>query len=256
MESLWPSLLAGSFFIICCLAIALFCILQSAKTLKAQLEKMRQQVEYMRDWVPDEVLQARVRQFEDKIKKLTEEALYLKECARTDQERHEEALLAARSDKLAEIVAQSNEEMNCMREKLQEEQRALHQEVESLIEMLRMVERWHDEMQPILTNNRQLKKENAEFSRIVQNVIILALNASIEAARAGESGRGFAVVADGVRDLAQTSSQLSQEFKKNLDKNDLITTTTFQDLQASGNLIRTAVFSLRSRVDQLAACVA
>jgi methyl-accepting chemotaxis protein len=80
---------------------------------------------------------------------------------------------------------------------------------------------------------------------------MLALNAAIEAARAGEAGRGFAVVADGVRDLANTSMQLSNEYKKNLSKNDLITTTTFQDIQASGNMIRNVLFGLKATTDKI-----
>nr|WP_293227499.1 methyl-accepting chemotaxis protein [Paludibacterium sp.] len=101
-------------------------------------------------------------------------------------------------------------------------------------------------MQTILVNNRRLKEQNESFAGIVKSVVMLALNAAIEAARAGEHGRGFAVVADGVRSLAQGAGELSGEYKKNLERNDLITTATFQDLQASGNMIRTAVFGLRA----------
>ncbi|WP_459950558.1 methyl-accepting chemotaxis protein [Denitratisoma sp. agr-D3] len=106
-------------------------------------------------------------------------------------------------------------------------------------------------MQTILVNNKELKEQNEEFGRIVKNVVMLALNAAIEAARAGEQGRGFAVVADGVRDLALLSEKLSQNYRTNLLKNDLVTTTTFQDMQASGNMIRTAVFGLKATSEKV-----
>jgi methyl-accepting chemotaxis protein len=111
-------------------------------------------------------------------------------------------------------------------------------------------------MQAILRNNQELKKQNEQFQNINKSVVMLALNASIEAARAGEQGRGFSVVADGVRDLALTSTRLAQDYKTNLDKNDLITTTTFQDMQASGNMIRTALFGLGATTDRIARIVA
>lgn len=138
-----------------------------------------------------------------------------------------------------------------LRAALTSEHGNLKNDMESLMGLVRMVERWHDEMQLILANNRVLKDQNEKFASIVKSVVMLALNASIEAARAGEAGRGFAVVADGVRDLAHTSTTLAKEYRQNLDKNDLVTTTTFQDLQASGNLIRTAVFGLSATADRI-----
>lgn len=124
-------------------------------------------------------------------------------------------------------------------------------DVESLLGIVSMLERWHEEIQSILDNNKDLKRKNSEFKSINQSVVMLALNAAIEAARAGEHGRGFAVVADGVRELALTSTRLAGEYQQYLDMNDLVTTTTFQDMQASGNVIRTTVANLNSVCERL-----
>lgn len=175
-----------------------------------------------------------------------------------------EAALALASETAAregdERLAQANREhamqLARLHEELSTEQESLQRDVESLLGIIKTVERWHDEMQTILGNNRELKDQNQEFTSIVKSVVMLALNAAIEAARAGEHGRGFAVVADGVRDLALTSAKLAQDYKNNLDKNDLITTTTFQDMQASGNMIRTAVFGIRARTEKIQSTIA
>lgn len=154
-------------------------------------------------------------------------------------------------NRLLQVRLEHEQQQAAQRTLLSAEHEALQRDIEALLGIVKTVERWHDEMQAILGNNRELKEQNAEFARIVKNVVMLALNAAIEAARAGEHGRGFAVVADGVRDLALTSTKLAQDYKNNLDKNDLITTTTFQDMQASGNMVRTAVFGLRARTGEI-----
>lgn len=72
----------------------------------------------------------------------------------------------------------------------------------------------------------------------------MTLNASIEAARAGEQGRGFAVVAGEMRNLAARAEKLSNDYRNRLYENDLITTTTFQGLQAGGKMIMGSVIGL------------
>lgn len=156
-----------------------------------------------------------------------------------------------RENDLEQSLRNSQLELSQIKSTLGAENERLRGEITGLLALVKTIERWHEEMEAILVNNKVMKSKNAEFAVIVKQVVMLALNASIEAARAGEQGRGFAVVADGVRDLAITSEKLSRDYRENLDKNDLVTTTTFQDLQASGKMIQTAVFGLRAANDKI-----
>ena len=98
-------------------------------------------------------------------------------------------------------------------------------------------ERWHHQMNSLVTQNREMHAQNDELSSIARHIVIVSLNASIEAARAGESGRGFAVVASEVRALALRTEGLSKDYSKCLFRNDLTTTATFQDIQAGGKML-------------------
>ncbi len=127
----------------------------------------------------------------------------------------------------------------------------LNIEVEQLLNLEVTFKRWHEEMTILMQHNAHMRKQNQDFAKIVSQVVVLSLNAAIEAARAGEHGRGFAIVANEVRALADRSENLSKDYKDSLSKNDMITTTTFQDIQATGRMIMTVISGLNSNIDNV-----
>jgi methyl-accepting chemotaxis protein len=131
-----------------------------------------------------------------------------------------------------------------VRNEAQQSCKALSEQIAHLMAVVRTFERWDADMHHLLSHNREMHGRSEEFARIVEQVVIVALNAGIEAARAGEHGRGFAVVANEIRTLAARAEKLSKEYRANLYKNDMITTSTFQDMQAGGKMITSAVTGL------------
>jgi methyl-accepting chemotaxis protein len=123
--------------------------------------------------------------------------------------------------------------------------------VQELLDITATIDRWHEGMNGIMVHNKIMQKQIGDFKGIVGQIAILSLNAAIEAARAGESGRGFAVVADEVRKLSTSAETLNEDYRTNLNKNALIATLAFQDVQAGGNMIVTAIHGVQSRISSL-----
>lgn len=183
-------------------------------------QEMRQEIEN---------LQQQIEQEQQAIE--AERAASQSDLQRLQEE--QEALQAQLIQKYADIKASAMGNCN-----------TLATEISTLLGLIKTFERWHADMNVLITHNREMHTKNDEFSSLVRQVVIVTLNASIEAARAGESGRGFAVVADEMRTLANRAENLGKDFRSNLYKNDLITTTTFQDLQAGGKMIIGSVIGL------------
>ncbi|MFV1873652.1 MAG: methyl-accepting chemotaxis protein [Oleiphilus sp.] len=147
---------------------------------------------------------------------------------RSDLAHEKETIQQEMQDQIDRLQNANTEQKAELETKLQ----LVKSNLNDLAALLVTFERWHESLTQLMLHNAEMHKQNQEFFNIVKQIVILALNAAIEAARAGEHGRGFAVVADEVRNLAMRSQELSESYKENLNKNDFLTTATFQDIQA------------------------
>ncbi len=181
--------------------------------------------------------------------------------AALDDHAHSYAQLAAQLDGLRADLAQQGAEADGVRGELgalqvrhvdvQQRAARLAEEAQRLKRLADTFERWHEQMISLMQQNHDMHKKNQELSSIVNHVLIVSLNASIEAARAGTAGRGFSIVASEVRSLATRSQELSKSYHDSLNRNDLITTATFQDIQAGGKMIAASLASVETLTGQL-----
>ena len=177
---------------------------------------------------------------------------------RTGQEQREfESLVAGLRDDLARQSARGDEARAARaavleyKEEWGRQAASIAAEAVRLKELAVTFERWHEQMISLMEQNQEMHTKNHELSSIVSHVLIVSLNASIEAARAGAAGRGFSVVASEVRTLASRSQDLSKSYRDSLHRNDLITTATFQDIQAGGKMIVASLGGVATLANQL-----
>jgi methyl-accepting chemotaxis protein len=128
---------------------------------------------------------------------------------------------------------------------------SLADDIAELRDLAEVFERWHQDMISLTASNRSLHSKGEDLVSISRSLIMVSLNAAIEAARAGDSARGFVAVAAEVRSLALKAQELANELRAGLNKNTVLTVSTFQDIQAGGKLMIAAVSGLGSSVNNL-----
>lgn len=124
-------------------------------------------------------------------------------------------------------------------------------EIAHLKSLVVAFDRWHDDMIYLTARTRDMNSKGEDLATIARHMIMVSINAAIEAASAGEVARGFVVVAAEVKAQAKQMTALSGDMSKELRKSELMTATTFQDIQAGGKMMMAAISGLELKVRQL-----
>jgi hypothetical protein len=214
---------------------------------QTERSKLKQQ---LHDKVPASELTALRSSHEERIQTILTEHTARLHNAEVEQTECQQLLRTTRQE-LEQRISELSLELTQHQSKIVSCKIDLKKDVTSLLNILSTLHRWDDEMSTLMEQNKYMLNQNNEFAGIVKKTVVLALNAAIEAARAGEAGHGFAVVADEVRSLATRAEGFSSNYRDSLFKSDMVTTSTFQDIQASGKMIFAAVHALDSALNKL-----
>ena len=219
---------------------AVFMLKKQKKQFQLKLAESSALSDEMKDWCAPEAL-AEIEQLRQQDRQQFEQEQAQQQAQFNETQEMLEQQVNELQQQLNQQTSTLDQERASIKNSILSQVQVLEDESNELLKFADTFDRWHKELAKLMDHNSIMHKKNDEFFSIVKQVIILSLNAAIEAARAGEQGRGFAVVADEVRTLATRSENLSSDYKENLNKNDLLTTSTFQDIQSGARMIETSI---------------
>ncbi|MBQ9199830.1 MAG: hypothetical protein IJ141_06580 [Lachnospiraceae bacterium] len=130
--------------------------------------------------------------------------------------------------------------------------------MDSLTESAAYVEQINKELNTEMSALVEDANQAQNIIQIIQDIAsqtnLLALNASIEAARAGETGRGFAVVADEIGNLAQQTSDATEnigDLLNRLTSGANAASTAVDNAVEAGNNQNSLILSTRMTFEQI-----
>lgn len=178
----------------------------------------------------------------------------LKAVSRENEAKSEE--IRRRSETVAEMVAQANQEFNTLNMSIDgmisgnntnaEESTSISASMLTVVEFCDSLRESFAVINELLV---QLGGNNENITKVAQKTSLLSLNASIEAARAGEVGKGFAVVAQEIKNLSEVSGGAADDSNRNKEQ----ISAAMDKLTENSQKLMAVVDDVNGRISNLAA---
>lgn len=127
----------------------------------------------------------------------------------------------------------------------------MHQSVQELEAFAGTVREAAQKVESLGSQSEEINKVVILIKDIADQTNLLALNAAIEAARAGEQGRGFAVVADNVRQLAERTTQATDEIAHTVKSMQTSVSDSVKFMQSERDSVNRVMEGIRNTLDSI-----